>query len=629
MWAVTSDATPQVRVWRYGARKGVSIPPEVDEQLRLAHELREHLVELAFARERAIAAVWAAHSEVAKAERTVETTQAQLDKLLQRAAKERRNGRKRATESELREQIVEARRARREAIAMARKTKNEAYVTVGPALYEARDAERAARKAAYGEFVQSQGLYWATFNNVHRKHVLADRRVAVKRKQGLPAQLRHHRYDRTGRIAVQLQRESNKPERTAELLCTPASPWWGVLRLPEVAATDPEGWDGLSRAEQRRRGRASIAVRVYSREDGSPFLWEIPVQIHRPLSTGAEVLAAEVVITRVATERRVSVNLTTRTRAAPGRAGPIVAVDIGWRAMPDGSLRVGYWRASKRAAQPVRVPEHLAGVLHVDASRREGEIRIPASWRQLQRRAARIQSGRDKDLDRIKERTATQLKRHPQLAEALDLAPADVLRWRSPARMVSLGRRLEELGRAPKLREQIRAWARHDRRLWQWEANEREQLALRRRDAYRAIAALLTRTWPHVLLETRFVSDVTRRPRSEEIDTHQAEHARAAAKLAAPAELADVIRTAATSRGGTVTEIDPALTTRRHHTCQQAVQSETNTAASAMVECRHCGVAFDQDQNAAINMLREHQAVQHAMKHRSATGKQPAMRARQ
>ena len=43
---IASDTT--VLVWRYGARKGVTIPPEVAEQLRLAHELREHLVELAY-----------------------------------------------------------------------------------------------------------------------------------------------------------------------------------------------------------------------------------------------------------------------------------------------------------------------------------------------------------------------------------------------------------------------------------------------------------------------------------------------------------------------------------------------------------------------------------------------------
>ena len=304
----------QVLVWRYGARKGISIPPDVDEQLRLAHELREHLVELVHERERAVAAVWAEHAQVAAAQQAAEEAQATLDALLESGAEERMRSRKRTTSVELRREIAEARSSRREARARARDAKKRAYARAAPALHEARGAERKARKAAYGEFVQRRGLYWGTFNDVVRQHDLADRRIGTARKQGRPARFSHHRYDGTGRIAVQLQRERDKPERTAELLSTSDSPWWGVLRLPAVAATDPQDWAGLSRAEQRRRGRAEIAVRVASREDRSAVLWEIPVQIHRPIPPGAEILAAEIVITRVADERRVSANL---------RCGPV------------------------------------------------------------------------------------------------------------------------------------------------------------------------------------------------------------------------------------------------------------------------------------------------------------------
>ena len=259
----------QVLVWRYGARKGVSIPAEVDEQLRLGHELREHLVDLVHERERAVAAVWAKHAEVAAAQEAAERAQVRLDELLELAAQERERSRKRTIPVELREQIADARQVRREAKTTAREAKDRVYATVAPALHEARAIERQARKAAYGEFVHRRGLYWATFNNVARKHALADRRISSQRKQGRRAQLRHHGYDGTGRIAVQLQREQHEPERTAELLCAPESPWWGMLRLPPVAAMSLEEWTGLSRAEQRRRGRAAIAVRIGSEDDRS------------------------------------------------------------------------------------------------------------------------------------------------------------------------------------------------------------------------------------------------------------------------------------------------------------------------------------------------------------------------
>jgi hypothetical protein len=244
-------------------------------------------------------------------------------------------------------------------------------------------------------------------------------------------------------------------------------------------------------------------------------------------------------------------------------------------------------------------------VLRIDSTGREGEVCIPASWRQLHERTAKLQSGRDKDLERIKTTAAAHLKRHPQLAEQLELKPSELERWRSPARLINLFKRLHEISGADELREQIRAWERRDRHLWQWESFEREQLIGRRRDAYRAIAALLAETWPHVVLESRFVAKVTFHPPGEEGDRHQTERARAQATLAAPGELMQAISRATASRGGTVTELDPKLTTRRHYACGRELPRDVDVATGVVLKCPHCGAAFDQDQNAVLNMLRE------------------------
>jgi hypothetical protein len=602
---VTDQPNTQALVWRYGARKGLTIPPEVEVQLRLAHELREHLVELAYEREHAIARVWGQHPDVAGAQQEATKAQAQLDELLTAASEERRRGRRRAISHGLRDRIIEARQARRDSKAQAKRAKEHAYAQAAPALHEIRDAERKARKAAYGEFVQKRGLYWATFNDVARKHDLADRGISTARKQGRPAQFRHHRYDGTGRIAVQLQRAQGQPDRTAELLSTPDSPWWNVLRLPAVAATGRAEWAALSRAEQRRRGRGSITVRTGSHEDRSPVLWDIPTQIHRPVPPTAEVLQAEVIVTRVATDRRVAVNLTIRADAPAPLQGPKLAVDIGWRSMPDGAIRVAYWRGSSAPPEPIRVPAHLEGVLRIDATGREGEVCIPSSWRRLHQRTAKIQSGRAKDLERIKASAASHLERYPQLAEDLALKPSELKRWRSPGRVVNLFKRLEDIAGADELSEQIRAWERRDRHLWQWESFEREQLIGRRRDAYRAIAALLAEAWPCVVLESRFVAKVTSHPPGEDTDRHQAAHARAQATLAAPGELAQAFHRAAASRGGAVTELDPRLTTRRHYECGEVLPADVDTATGVMVECPQCKAVFDEDRNAALNMLEE------------------------
>ncbi|MGO9898318.1 MAG: hypothetical protein ACLP0J_01180 [Solirubrobacteraceae bacterium] len=596
-------ADQDVLVWRYGSRNGVEVPPCAEEQLLLAHELREHLVELAHRREAATQHAWGEHPQVADAIAARDSCQQQVAGALDQAAEERKHTRQRTISRELRERIITARRDARAAKAAVRDAKAAAYATVAPLLHQARDDERQAQKTAYGEYVQQRGLYWATYNRILEQHKIADRRVGAQRQHQAPAQLRHHRYDGTGRLAVQLQRAKHQPARTADLLSSADSPWRNVLRIPAVCAADPDEWAALTRAEQRHAGRQHINMRLTAGRD--PSYWDLPVQVHRPLPPGAEVVGAEIVITRIAGKRRISVNLTLRTpKAAPAQGGT-VAVDIGWRSMPDDSIRAGYWRASGQPTVPLRVPDHLREVLRVTHAGQEGEIRIPASWRQLDERLHQLHGGRDTDLNRLKPEVARWLAEHPAHADALQTAPADVGRWRSPARMVTLARQLAEYDHEADILPRLRTWERQDRHLWQWEANERDQLIARRRDAYRAIAALLTAAWPHVILERAFVSQVTRRPIAETADSHQAEHARSQARLAAPAEFAQAIAAACGRRGGNVTEFDPKLTTRRHHLCGIELPGDIDTARRPIVHCPTCDLDYDQDQNAVLNMLRE------------------------
>jgi transposase len=65
------------------------------------------------------------------------------------------------------------------------------------------------------------------------------------------------------------------------------------------------------------------------------------------------------------------------------------------------------------------------------------------------------------------------------------------------------------------------------------------------------------------------------------------------------------LRHAATRKGGEATDIDPALTTRRHHQCGHQLPADVNTARHPIVSCPRCDVTFDQDANAVANMLRE------------------------
>lgn len=202
-----------------------AIPEEGHHQLRLAHEL----VAIAHRREGAINRVWTERPVVGDAQHELGQAETALDQLLEQASEQRMRRREREISRELCEQIKPARRARRDGKQRERAAKADAYASVAPALHLARNTERAERKAPYREFVQHQGLYWATDNAVARSHDTAARRFTQIRKEGRSAELHHHRYEETGRIAVQLQRESRS--RPAHRRCSPRPTVRGAVCL--------------------------------------------------------------------------------------------------------------------------------------------------------------------------------------------------------------------------------------------------------------------------------------------------------------------------------------------------------------------------------------------------------------
>ena len=598
----TSAAPEVVLVWQYGTRHA-RVPPEAERQLLLGYELREHLVELALEREREIIRAWASRPEVVKATAVRDHSQAVLHQLLDQAVEYRQKSHSRQLAPDLRDQIAQARQTIGTAKKGLREAKTKAYDAITPMLFQARESEREGQKAAYRTFVQERGLYWATHNRILEQHRTAERQITNQRKAGQRAQIRHRRYDGTGRLAIQLQRPASAPRRTAELLSSPQSPWANVLHLPSVCAIDLGEWANLTRSQRRQAGRNEIVVRLTGGR--KPDLWTLPVQIHRPIPPAAEVVSTEVVVTRVADRRRITVHLTLRTPKKGARKGGVVAVRIGWRAMPDGSIRVAYWYGEGEPKRPLLVPEPLRDIVLVTDGDQHGEIRFPAAWSDLSSRIQAIQSGRAMDLNRLKPQVAKWLAERPKTAAQLGTTPQEVGRWRSPARMVSFARQVAGNEPNANILVSIAAWERHDRHLWQWEANERDQLLARRRDAYRAAAAMLTESWPHAVLERRLVASVNRVPLLEQTDSRRAEEARAQAHLAAPAEIAQAISQACQRRGGFVTEVDPGETTRRHHICQQPLLAvDASPTGDPIRICPVCNLTFDQDENATINMLR-------------------------
>ena len=279
-----------ITVFKYGVHYRWQVPEVLREQLWLGHQLREDLVTLQLEYEAGLKAIWSSYPDVAAAEESLATAAAEALEAAEEVSRQRQVQRtKRITGpaadalAAARKRAKEARVVRRSAIAAVKDEAAERISALAAGL-------RASQKAKYAEYAQGKGLYWATFGDVLDHHKTAVKMVAAKRAAGRPAALRHHRFDGTGAVAVQLQRPAGKPQRTPALISDPvASNWRNVLHLPWV---DPEQWEQMTRAEQRAQGRVIVRMRC-----GADII-EVPVQVHRMLPADADITGARLVVAR-------------------------------------------------------------------------------------------------------------------------------------------------------------------------------------------------------------------------------------------------------------------------------------------------------------------------------------------
>lgn len=352
--ATDGPATPSspvaptgITVHTMGVHYRWQVPEVVRQQLRLAHNLREDLVSLQLAYDEDIKAIWSSYSAVAAAETQVAAAEAQAVAANEAVKSARSMVGGKHVDRTLTDRLREARTV----LKTARQTRRDAIAGVRQAATQRR-RERAAQlaadhKALYRTYCQQgeQTLFWATFNDVVDEHRAAVRRIQQQRAHGRPATLRHHRFDGTGTLAVQLQRTTGAPARTPAVLADPAGRYHNVRQLPWI---DPERWTDMSRAEQRRAGRTTVRMRCGSIE-GRPQWIDLPAQAHRWLPPDADIIGAKLSLTRIGADLRARLSVTARlarTVAPRPRDLPTVAIHSGWHSIESGIV-VAHWRSDR------------------------------------------------------------------------------------------------------------------------------------------------------------------------------------------------------------------------------------------------------------------------------------------
>ena len=462
------------------------------------------------------------------------------------------------------------------------------------------------------------GLYWSTYLVVERAFRAAVGSLPLYGADGVtPNDPRVPRWTGEGAVAVQLQgglevAAALSGDDTQLRIVEPPWPeaWLAQQRLdgqsvetvrgrePMGVRPGPDGGaapavlaDGRPARWVRRRAArdGELRLRVQSDDKGRPVWAAWRMDMHRPLPKGATIAWATV-------HRRVrgphaewSLCVTVELPAqeiAPRGVG-VVAIDVGWRQMPGGELRVAGWR---------------------DDGGRAGDLRLSATDVRVLRQPEEIRSHRDMLFDAIKASTKRWIAARTDLPDWLRDAGREMHAWRRASRMVALLRRWDE-ERAIGKRDAsevvvlaaLVAWAQADRRYWEQETATRTWSLRRRREVFRRFAAKMADTYATIVLE-RFDlrSMAERKPIGE--DEAENETARSNRQLAAVSEFRGALANAVRSRGASLEGVSAVDTTRTCPSC--GLVTDRDAAASVRLECE-CGHAWDQDVDGAPKLLLE------------------------
>ena len=201
----------------------------------------------------------------------------------------------------------------------------------------------ASLRALYDRYVRGEGLLWCTWNDVVTQHFATLNRLRQQRITRPDKTFRHRPFRGSGTLAVQLIRRAGDPPRTPAVLADPNGKYRNYLQLPW---TDPDQWEQMLAAQQRRAGRVTARIRYGRSQDGQMLLVELPVQQHRQLPADADITGARLTLRQTPAGPRAQLAVSAivpdpETR----RTGPTVAVHLGWRRSEDGIISAT-WRST-------------------------------------------------------------------------------------------------------------------------------------------------------------------------------------------------------------------------------------------------------------------------------------------
>lgn len=398
-----------------------------------------------------------------------------------------------------------------------------------------------------------------------------------------------------------------------------------------------------------RRGDDQIAyglVRMQVNRDKAEAVIPVCEPRDRLPPPGAQVKQVELHVRRLGVQRngaprlRYSVLATVDDpRPRPGKKRGVVAVNVGWRPRPDGSVRVAYYVGSDGDHGELCVPKELLDALEHAESLRAARDRV---FDLAKARVSQFLSALGEPPPWLVE----VLRKRPRSGKAAEgateteedvvdagggLRPKHILLWRDARRLERLlhawrEHRLpgdEEIFRllagplrsgedcsAKGLHEgQDNAWLAKHFHLLSWEQDARRTALAQRKALFQGWGKKLGERYGTLLLEDFDLTEERKRPKVEDGTQKERTPLVKLMNAAAPGELREWLAMGMESRGGQVVRETVPLATQRCHRCSS--EERWDAARSIIHTCRACGTLWDQDENNCRNRLAVHVQAQH------------------
>lgn len=414
---------------------------------------------------------------------------------------------------------------------------------------------------------QRSTLWWGNYNSVIKSF---ERGRSAALRTGGEMQLKHH--DGSGRFTNQIQGGINLNDLFS-----------AVHSQVSVKPLPIDAWSHPCRGERRRLQRTSLTVTVFT-QDGKRRTVTWPMVMHRPIPDDCRI--KEVVVTRrkVGTFWRWQVVFTcTKSvpKLAPQPDGCNVAVNVGWRRLPEGIRVATVVREGSAKPEFIVLPEAIVSgfkLVNELRSRRSKQKNELVAWLKTI------------DWSDAPEEIAAYIK-------AMWQAP-----YLTAGRLASLSItwRHHKYWR-PYDFARLEEWRSQDKKLLLWEANQREKLICRRQDFYRKATRAIV-TYANKLVLNEFDIRKTGRQTLTMSESNLLPIAAGRYRtMAAPSQLRKWIDIQA-QKAGVATVISNNASTWVCHVCGTAIKpSRPNTLRHCCPQCREI---WDQDVNACRNMLK-------------------------